>query len=431
MPAYNVHTHIFTMQNAPEKFLHLYMPGFLADAVDNITNTRFGAWAVKKLLSLGGNGSKRYATFLDIGKSNNQAEVFEKLLTLYPDKEVKFVALTMYMEACGAGNSSSGFEGQLQEIINLKKRYPDRLIIFLGVDPRWKSSGTALRDEIIRRFETEIDVGNGRKVYPFAGLKLYPSTGFFVFDERLKPTFEWAAENQVPIMSHCSYLGGIYNNDQKYLKTVLNTPDPYTNSVSGRGFIPAKNFIKYIGGQQASGENKINSSYFLEPNSYYSLLKYFSDKDADKPLKLCLAHFAGDDEILRNSGTGKAYKDLKNEPFCAVPAGAIAGAHMTNWFDQVQALLIKFKGTYTDISYTLYNPDVTDLLLSELQNPNYGDRILFGTDFFMTEKEQSETDTYNYFKQAATVASASGNDLWKKIAETNAENYLTSKYYKP
>jgi hypothetical protein len=46
------------------------------------------------------------------------------------------------------------------------------------------------------------------------------------FDSKLTETFEWAADNGVPVLSHCNYLGGIYNNDKNYLRLALKPVDP-------------------------------------------------------------------------------------------------------------------------------------------------------------------------------------------------------------
>jgi len=87
------------MNNAPQKFLHLYLPGILANAIDKITNVQAGSVAVQKLLkTFGGNGGNRYASFLKIGKSTDQLEVFKTLAAQYPDDtSFKFVGLTMDM----------------------------------------------------------------------------------------------------------------------------------------------------------------------------------------------------------------------------------------------------------------------------------------------------------------------------------------------
>ncbi len=413
MQYFNIHCHVFTMRNAPKQFLQLYLPKWLANQMVNITSTTLGSKIVKNLLNfLGGNGGKRYASFLAIGQSLNQVEVFEQLRDQYEDKNLKFNALTMNMEGCGAGPSSSGFEGQLEEILVVKKRYPDLLNIFLGIDPRWKTGGSLLKQTVENYFDTPLKLNDNRSVNPFCGLKIYPSIGFYPFDWRLMSTFEWAAENKVPVLSHCNYLGGIYNNDPVYLKSILSCNDPYNNNESYVGkYIIENKFKTWLLGTR-NKDNKNSCSYFLEPAAYETLLAYFKKKE--NPLKLCLAHFGGENEIKDSNSNNTPY--------------GIAGV---NWFNQIKSLMTKYDNLYTDISYAVHDENLFDIFIEELNNPIYGNRILFGTDFFLTEKEQAEKNNYMNFKEYAIGKPLSnyGNVMaWDQIAGTNVQNFLSSKY---
>lgn len=408
MPYYNAHSHIFTMTNAPENFLELYMPKPVANAIDNIANTKVGSWAIKRLLkTFGGSGGKRYASFLEIGKSKNQNEVLRRLLESYDDTSMKVIALTLNMEFTGVGRSTSGYEGQLEEIISLRKRYPDNLMIFLSLDPRWKASGQEIRDTVIAYFERQIEINATRKVYPFAGLKLYPSTGYYGFDEKLKPTMEWAAANGVPIMTHCAYLGGIYNNDADFLRANLNPHDPYANT--------AYHLPKYYSRSKKSRtNNQYSCSYFLEPFSYKTMIEYFAARGT--PLKICFAHYGGNKHML----TKHAEEDKDNY---------IGIAPRKNWTMQIRELMKSYPGVYTDISYSLTDKKTYDFIFNELREPSYGERILFGTDYFMTEREEAERNTYTAFKSRALQEKAyDGSPAWDKMAKANVEAYLSNKY---
>ncbi|WP_143306017.1 amidohydrolase family protein [Chitinophaga vietnamensis] len=419
MPYYNVHTHIFTMNNAPRRFLHLYLPDAVADLVDKITNTSSGTAVVQRLLSwFGGNGGKRYASFLQIGKSKNQREVFEDLKQRYDDDTLAFIALTMFMEKCGADTSGSGYEGQLEEIIQVKREYPDRLFVFMGIDPRWKLTGHELRTTVESYFERKINVTATRSVYPFIGLKLYPCMGFYPFDERLKETFEWAQDNGVPIISHCNYLGGIYNNDESYIQSSLNPVDPYSGSTySAPKYISDANRLSWIMGKYRSTNNMRSCSYFMEPASYISMLKSFEERfekmHLKDDLKMCLAHFGGGNEIL------------------AKPTDIPYGVAGVNWYNQVQAMLTRFPQLYTDVSYAIYDSKIFDTVYDELNKP-YGDRILFGTDFFLTEREQPEKSTFSNFRKYAAgkpLTNHNNVDAFDQIAQHNIERFLQSKYF--
>lgn len=408
MQYYNVHSHTFTMRNAPEKFLHLYLPPALASFINKITNTTVGAKTLQWILSKGGNAGRRYSDFLRVGKSKNQDEVFADLLAQYDDKSMQFVGLTMNMENCGAGPSQSGYEGQLEEIFLVKKRNPGRLIVFLGVDPRWKRSGKELQRAVEEYFTTPIPINATKSTYPFAGIKIYPSMGFYPFDKRLMETFEWAAEKGVPVLSHCSYLGGVFNNNTSFIKSILNSPNPYTGKpYEGAEYIQNRNLGNWLLGRQKADNNRNTCSYFMEPASFKDVFSYFKNKT--KPLKLCLAHFGGDNQIL-DSTTEKI-------PF---------GVAKQNWHRQVKELFSEYAGLYTDISYTLHNEKVHDALFTELNHPVYGNRIMFGTDYFLSLREKEERSIYSVFKKKAME-----KGLWDKVAGTNVANFLRSDFFMP
>jgi predicted TIM-barrel fold metal-dependent hydrolase len=414
------------MNNAPKQFLRLYLPTFVADAVDKITNTQVGSSVVQSLLSrFGGNGGKKYASFLRIGKSASQLDVFENLMAQYDDGDMRFVALTMFMEKCGAGESASGFEGQLEELLLVKKQYPERLNIFLGVDPRWKSNGKELQQTIARYFDTQLQISETKSVYPFCGLKLYPSTGFFVYDKRLMETYEWAAENGVPVLSHCNYLGGIYNNVTSDIAAIMQTQNGFSSQTFNQGIIKKKSGVaNWLLGRGQANNNKYNCSYFLDPQTYIPVFEYFKNKP--KPLKICLAHFGGNIQmrVSNNIETGSSYQA---PPFGSTPV---------NWFNQIKDILKDYPAAYTDISYALFDQKIHEVILNrDLLDADAGSRILFGTDYFMTEQEQPEKQTYQVFKKAAQALTLPGSDAlntvsaWDKIAAMNPATFLSSKYF--
>jgi len=420
---YNVHTHILTMGNIPKRFLNQYLPGPLADALDKLTNTKLGAYIFGIILSLyGGSWGKQYASFLKIGKSKSQMDVFENLMEQY-DEDICFIALTENLEFLGGGSSPSGFEGQIEEILEVKRRYPERLLVFLGIDPRWKENGPELRDTIVRYFETKISLNNGKEIYPFAGLNIRPSTGFFPFDIRLKESFEWASENKVPIMSHCYFMGGIFNNDESYLRTALNPINPYTNEPSPfRKYFFKRDYLKWFLGHNNSFINRMNCSYFIEPEAYRDLLGYFQ-KGKKNPLKICLAHFGGAEQILISHGYEKGRK-LDNPPFGILPE---------NWYQQIKDLLSGgIKGLFTDISFSLFETAIFPYLKDNLNNPDFGDKILFGDDYYLTEPSWKKKSTYKNFREVFSAKNnAESKTLWEKIASENPKNFLKSKYYLP
>ncbi len=403
--------------------MQLYLPPLAAHLIDSVTSTKAGANSVAWILKrVGGNGGKRYASFLRIGKSKNQQEVFVDLMKQYKDdSNMKFVALTMNMDNCGAGNSISGFEGQLEEILEVKRQFPDQLLIFLGVDPRWKRNGLELKQTVENYFNKKLVVHAKREVYPFVGIKIYPSMGFYPFDERLKETFDWAAEQGIPILSHCNYLGGIFNNDGEYVRANLMKFNPYTNMnypPAAIAYKEQKSTIKWILGRQKADNNLNRCSYFMEPASFEDILDYYEKKGT--PLKICLAHFGGGNQVMAAAPGAKASPENK----------APYGLKNSNWFNQIKTLMTKYESLYTDISYALHDRSIHTTLLIESDDPSYGGRIMFGTDFFLTERESAEKDTYRLFKESAIAWKGNTQPTaWDRIAGSNIESFLKSRYY--
>lgn len=415
----NAHTHIFTMNNAPKDFLKLYLPSPLVKPIDKFTNTDLGAWIVRGIAGSNIVKAKRYATFLQIGKSKDQTTVFENLMSRYPNETFEFVTLCQNMEYLGVGRSVSGFEGQIEEVIQIKRTYPNNILPFFGLDPRWKGSEDEIQKNVERYFETKIEVG-GTYVYPFQGLKIYPSTGYYAFDKKLKKTFEWAAANGVPIMTHTYYLGGVFNCDKSHILNSLNPIDPYTGKVYGvPKFITEKaSLATKLMGFEEKQNCKLSCSYFLEPYSYESMLSSIKD------LKICFAHFGGVPQIKEATDPNKQNKYAK-------PYGVLG----KNWFTQIQDLMTQYPNVYTDISYNVAeclakeNKGLYEEFFKEARK-SYGNQILFGTDYFMTEKDNLEEEAVKGFRNyASNVKFSNGKSLWDKMARDNINNYLKSKYY--
>jgi hypothetical protein len=214
---------------------------------------------------------------------------------------------------------------------------------------------------------------------------------------------EWAAENDVPVLSHCNYLGGIYNNDTYYVQGNLRRFDPY----SGLDYSPNK--------VTGNLKNQEACSWFLEPESYRSMLAYFSGQTgawSGKPLKLCLAHFGGSDHILAEAA-GKS-------------SGNYHGNSNRNWCGQIRDMMQDFPTLYTDISYALWDEKTHAPIFSWLRDPMLSERIMFGTDYFMTERELAEKDTYGRFKKNASafVVGTNNTSAWDVMASRNIEAFL-------
>lgn len=86
------------------------------------------------------------------------------------------------------GEGSLSVEEENQRHARLVSRFPDRLVSFLGVDPR--------RPEAVELFEF------GLERWDVRGLKLHPGSGFSPSDPECFPLFEMAGQRGVPVAVH-------------------------------------------------------------------------------------------------------------------------------------------------------------------------------------------------------------------------------------
>jgi len=147
--------------------------------------------------------------------------------------------------------------------------------------------------------------------------------------------------------------------------------------------------------------NRKFTDVYSNPDRYGQLLKDFPK------LKMCFAHFGGAgewDKFLQESWHGEASK---------------------SWFYKVIEIVSNVENnTYTDISYTLSDPQYYATLKAYLlSNPRLAERVLFGTDYYMTEQEVSERAF------GINLKGFLGKNLWEQIAIINPKKYLSSKIH--
>ena len=164
----------------------------------------------------------------------------------------------------------------------------------------------------------------------FRGIKLYTKLGYAPDDPLLMDAlYPYCLDHNLPVMSHCSR-GGVYR----------------------------KGWLKHR-------RDKVT-----EPKAYARVLTEFPD------LRLCLAHFGGDKDWISLLRDGYDPDD--------------PDAREKNWVAVIERLLRErtYPNLYTDISYTMFKFDEhIPLLRLYLKNGNVRERVLFGSDFYMTRQE--------------------------------------------
>ena len=386
---YNCHIHSFNGRYVPEYFLYGMAEGMSrkkSKFVGKLLKTPVIKRGVVFLLSKFGSASqKRYTEFLKIGIMNTQDMVFENASSFYP-AGTAFIVLPVNFEFMGAGKLDISYTDQLDDLFEVKKKYPNTCQPFVFIDPRM---GTAEQNrDFVRKY---IEKG-------FRGIKMYPSLGYYPFDPRLELVYQYAEENNIPLITHCSE-GGIYYNAKpvpEHLHAQSMNPQVHT-ILHEPGTQPLKRNYNFTEGP----EPKEFKNNFIDPENYVDVLLKFPK------LKICLAHFGGDLNHL-----DRKVKDPK----------------AWTWYDKIKKLILHpdFKNVYTDISYSLHNKAHVDLFKQDLQVPVLQQRILFGTDYFMTYQEENTTEDGLYLNCLKWLVEKD----FSVIAVENAKDYLASGLYK-
>ena len=182
----NVHTHVFTFNHVPLKFIPfmnviLWIPKYAPDLLNKVS-------------------PEKLAAFLERGTRCDQLEILRELTDYYPS-DACFAIHTIdfeYMEA-GKCRKGYGFMEQLDEVARIvaSPEWKERIFPFICVDPRRPDIAEIVKDYIENK--------------GFCGVKLYPALGYYPQDERLDELWDWIEQKKIPVMVHCSKDGAVYN----------------------------------------------------------------------------------------------------------------------------------------------------------------------------------------------------------------------------
>ncbi|GAA3647216.1 hypothetical protein [Flavivirga jejuensis] len=392
----------------------------------------------------------RFALYKD------QDRIFGALKEQYAPK-TKFIVLPMDMEYMDAGDlkPENTYRHQMQELADMKANgvNKDLILPFVFVEPRRIPD----EDDYLVYDKTEFHKGKVMlkdcfiktyiEVNKFNGFKIYPALGYYPFDEAILPLWKYAADKKIPIMTHCIKGTIFYRGNKKtdwdkhpIFKEYARTTDP-----------------KYDELLLPESKNKDFSLNFTHPLNYLVLLKEellrikvsTSSKDVqtlfgyngpDKPmdrnlshLKICLAHFGGEDQwekylekdrfhysnaLIKKTDHGIEFlytDDNKKD---------ISWTKLENcwkkvdWYSIICSMMLQHKNVYADISYILHDKDIFDLLKQTINHPVLGQKVLFGTDFYVVRNHKAEKNL---------VVQTQGNltpDEFAQIAQLNPNNYL-------
>ncbi len=197
--------------------------------------------------------------------------------------------------------------------------------------------------------------------------KIYPPLGYRPTHEVLmKDVYPYLEKNNLPVMTHCSR-----------------------------------------GGVRHKSLSKKTTTGYTHPDQYKEVLETFPN------LKFCLGHFGGkgDWEMYLDDPWTKDSKDTGKSWLAEI-------LDMMRSVDETGAK--KYPNLFADISYTIFRfEEYVDLLKVLLADDRIRTQVLFGSDYYMTEKEKPRER-----RLAISLRARLGEALFWQIAETNPQRYL-------
>jgi predicted TIM-barrel fold metal-dependent hydrolase len=411
-----------------------------------------------------------FRRYLNIGRyafHHTQEGTWNQLQGQYPPDSC-FIVLPMDMEYMGAGKLAPDkeYRFQMQELKKIKDSNDGRFIFpFVFAEPRRIVEESQFTDGVIPgkgKVQLQFSVDNGNctlkdcfikeyiEEYQFAGIKIYPALGYYPFDEALLPLWIYAAENELPILTHC-IRGNIFYRGSKISDW---DKHPILKQADGES--------KYSDLALLEKKNSEFINNFTHPLNYLCLLEeellrvyvgkcstltkeMFGYRGKDIPmtrnlrnLKICFGHFGGDDEwdkfmeLDRDLYSRQLTQDPENGiPFFTDRKGQARPGKLEqlwkhcDWYSLICSMMLQFDNVYADLSYTIHNQEIHPLLKHTLQNPRLRMRTLFGTDFYVVRNHKSDKGLL-----ASTINHLSEADF-EQIAKINPRNYLSNKIHGP
>ncbi|TCK67984.1 amidohydrolase family protein [Winogradskyella wandonensis] len=441
----------------------------------------------------------RYLQIGEFAKYKTQSGIYHRLKKQYPEN-TQFVVLPMDMEYMKAGAFAGDYYTQMQDLIDIKEKdsnnhffpfmfaHPERMQDKAYFNYSLDANGKVVLDEnckVAQYFKAGI-----------AGIKIYPALGYYPFDHRLLVLWKYAADHGIPVMTHCIrgtifYRGtkkpkwdqhpvfteGKINRVEKtkcddntvtaydidldadYVEAQKDTP-LYLNEVKNidfcNNFSHPMNYLclldntllyKVINELNDFGPTKTKKAQ-QEKEAYRQELRkvFHCDDDAKtvkdgkglSDLKLCFAHFGGEDQwnkfleadrdnytsqlvLLPNNGI-HFLTDKNGNPKPGKPA--FIWNHV-DWYSIICSLMLQYPNVYADISYILHDDFILPLLKQTLTNPKLKKRVLYGSDFYVVRNHNSDKDLL------ANMRAGLSEEEFDQIARDNPRDYLNLGAYSP
>lgn len=353
----DVHCHLFNLEAVPDKFLGIRIPmtrrflGLLEDLLH-----RAMWWTDADRLS-------SIAYFINMARHSSMDGIAERLFGYHPDPGPIFCPLMIEMKPGIGGDRRMGYREQIEKMKELRDRYPDRLLPFIGLDPR-KSD---MEDTFLEAFSPDLN---------FFGVKLYPTLGFLPSDPRLEGIFNLCEAKNIPVTAHCG--GASLRASACVVEDIRGVrQDRDGRWVEAR---PRKRFWTRGG----------YARFFNHPRNWEPVLKNFPR------LKLNLAHFGSPEEWI-------GLCDGKNN----------------SWVSRIMDIMSRYERVYADFANNIYCHRIFGELRRKIEGSSLiAGRTLYGSDYYMVVMQ-------GHFRSIRVdFLTAMGDEIMDMIAVRNPRRFL-------
>jgi predicted TIM-barrel fold metal-dependent hydrolase len=267
----------------------------------------------------------------------------------------------------------------------------------------------------------------------YKGLKLYPALGYYPFDWRIIPIFQYALNLGLPVMTHCSR-GPVYYRGR------WKAQDFGTHPFNGMALERKPTFGTHRTHFSANFTHPLNYLVLTNPDYLQQYLtnvkltpaelEFVKENNLDamfkeapdlRKLKICLAHWGSGEEWDRYL-TDYTFRPIDRPLEGLTSIEKFEEIWETySWYSIINHMIsdstYRF---YTDISFTLHDAKYLNLLKVSLIKDEIASRVLFGTDFYVVSHKETEREF------SIDVRGYIGEENWKRIAEVNPMTYLHS-----
>ena len=282
-----------------------------------------------------------------------------------------------------------GWAKQVQYTEQVILANPLKLLPMFHYDPRrWQLKGNT---EVFKKVDSE---------GLYLGFKMYTAQGYRPWDPRLpimEDFYAGCCQRGTPIMNHCTPDGAPSFDREEYFDFFHpnDTPlDQMQKDANGRNAQPMYNGAgEYINDPRNNSHKKLAyfNEQYVSPDAWRQVLDKTVNGKHLSNLRLCLAHFGGNTELGRE--WGKQIIEMIQEK--------------------------RYPNLYADISSSFANEKFRDYFITILQSKDgecLKDRILFGTDWYLTL-----LDGVNYVEycEKSKAALSFDTSLWPKFTQYN------------